>query len=35
VASFDVSVIGELNLDVILYGLPQELKLEHEHLAKV
>jgi sugar/nucleoside kinase (ribokinase family) len=34
VASFDVSVIGELNLDVILYGLPQELKLEHEHLAK-
>jgi len=34
VASFDVSVIGELNLDLILYGLPQELKLEHEHLAK-
>lgn len=33
-ASFDVSVIGELNLDLILYGLPQELKLEHEHLAK-
>ncbi len=32
--SFDVSVIGELNLDLILYGLPQELKLEHEHLAK-
>jgi sugar/nucleoside kinase (ribokinase family) len=34
VASFDVSVIGELNLDLILYGLPQELQLEHEHLAK-
>jgi len=33
-ASFDVSVIGELNLDLILYGLPQELVLEHEHLAK-
>jgi sugar/nucleoside kinase (ribokinase family) len=34
VATFDVSVIGELNLDLILYGLPQELLLEHEHLAK-
>jgi sugar/nucleoside kinase (ribokinase family) len=34
VASFDVSVIGELNLDLILYGLPQELELEREHLAK-
>lgn len=33
-ASFDVSVIGELNLDLIFYGLPQELELEHEHLAK-
>ncbi len=33
-ATFDVSVIGELNLDLILYGLPQELVLEHEHLAK-
>src|SRR5208337_2505256 len=31
---FDVSVIGELNLDLILYGLPSELILEHEHLAK-
>jgi sugar/nucleoside kinase (ribokinase family) len=29
-----VSVIGELDLDIIFYGLPQELKLEHEHLAK-
>jgi sugar/nucleoside kinase (ribokinase family) len=34
VAAFDVSVIGELNLDIILYGLPQELVLEREHLAK-
>lgn len=33
-ASVDVSVIGELNLDLILYGLPQELVLEREHLAK-
>lgn len=33
-ATFDVSVIGELNLDLILYGLPSELILEHEHLAK-
>ena len=30
----DVSVIGELNLDLILYGLPTELVLEQEHLAK-
>jgi sugar/nucleoside kinase (ribokinase family) len=33
VAKLDVSVIGELNLDLILYGLPQEFVLEHEHLA--
>lgn len=33
-AAFDVSVIGELNLDLILYGLPEELVLEREHLAK-
>ena len=32
--TFDVSVIGELNLDLILYGLPPELVLEREHLAK-
>lgn len=32
-AAFDVSVIGELNLDIIFYGLPQELLLEREHLA--
>jgi sugar/nucleoside kinase (ribokinase family) len=31
--SFDVSVIGELNLDLILYGLPSGLKLECEQLA--
>jgi len=34
VATFDVSVIGELNLDLILTGLPPELVLEHEHLAQ-
>jgi sugar/nucleoside kinase (ribokinase family) len=34
VPSFDVSVIGELNLDLILYGLPETLVLEREHLAK-
>jgi sugar/nucleoside kinase (ribokinase family) len=33
-ATFDVSVIGELNLDLILYGLPEKLVLEQEHLAK-
>lgn len=32
-AKFDVSVIGELNLDLILAGLPAELTLEREHLA--
>jgi sugar/nucleoside kinase (ribokinase family) len=31
--SFDVCVIGELNLDLILYGLPHGLKLESELLA--
>ncbi len=29
----DVSVVGELNLDMILYGLPDELVPEREHLA--
>jgi sugar/nucleoside kinase (ribokinase family) len=29
----DVSVVGELNLDLILYGLPEELEPEREHLA--
>ena len=33
-AAFDVSVIGELNLDIIFYGLPHELVLEREHLAQ-
>ena len=32
--AYDVSVIGELNLDLILSGLPGELVLEHEHLAQ-
>ncbi len=31
--AFDVSVIGELNLDVILYGLPPDFVPEREHLA--
>jgi sugar/nucleoside kinase (ribokinase family) len=31
---FDVSVVGELNLDLILSGLPRKLELEREHLAK-
>ena len=30
---FDLTVVGELNLDLILYGLPQELAPEREHLA--
>src|SRR5260370_37097137 len=30
---FDLSVVGELNLDLVLYGLPVELELDHEHLA--
>jgi len=30
---FDLSVVGELNLDLILYGLPVELELDREHLA--
>ena len=32
-STFDVSVIGELNLDLILYGLPDDLVLERELLA--
>jgi sugar/nucleoside kinase (ribokinase family) len=34
VAALDVSVIGELNLDLVLYGLPEALVLEREHLAQ-
>ena len=30
---FDISVVGELNADLILYGLPDTLEPEHEHLA--
>lgn len=30
---FDVSVVGELNADLILYGLPETLEAEREHLA--
>lgn len=32
-AQFDVTVVGELNLDLILYGLPDELEPERELLA--
>ena len=31
---FDISVLGELNCDLILYGLPPVLEPEREHLAK-
>ena len=31
---FDVTVAGELNLDLILYGLPAELPEERELLAQ-
>src|SRR5919204_5670647 len=30
---FDVIVVGELNLDLILYGVPEELPFERELLA--
>lgn len=30
---FDVSIAGEINLDLILYGLPEEIPLEREMLA--
>ena len=33
-SNLDVSVVGELNLDIIFYGLPERLELEREHLAK-
>ena len=32
-ARFDVTVVGELNLDLILYGLPDDLEPEKELLA--
>lgn len=31
--AFDVAIAGEINLDLILYGLPQELPLDRELLA--
>jgi len=34
VPTFDVSVVGELNLDLILSGLPPAIELDREHLAK-
>jgi len=34
VPKFDVSVVGELNLDLIFYGLPSDLQLEREHIAR-
>jgi sugar/nucleoside kinase (ribokinase family) len=33
VRAFDVTVVGELNLDLILYGLPEQLDPERELLA--
>jgi sugar/nucleoside kinase (ribokinase family) len=33
VKRFDISVVGELNADLILYGLPPTLEPEREHLA--
>ena len=30
---FDVTIAGEINLDLILYGLPEVMPLEHELLA--
>ena len=32
-AQMDVCVVGEINLDLILYGLPKELVLDRELLA--
>lgn len=32
-ANFDISVVGELNLDLILSGLPQAFEPDREHLA--
>ena len=32
-AKFDLSVVGELNLDLVLYGLPDRFELDREHLA--
>lgn len=32
--SFDVTIAGDINLDLILYGLPQQMPLERELLAR-
>ena len=32
--NFDITIAGEINLDLILYGLPAELPLEQELLAR-
>ena len=32
-SKFGVSVVGELNLDLVLYGLPGHFELDREHLA--
>ncbi|WP_263351648.1 carbohydrate kinase family protein [Acidicapsa acidisoli] len=32
-SQFDVALVGEFNLDVVLYGLPESLPPEHELLA--
>jgi sugar/nucleoside kinase (ribokinase family) len=31
--ALDIAIVGEINLDLILYGLPQEMPLERELLA--
>lgn len=31
--SFDIAIAGELNLDLILYGLPENMPMERELLA--
>jgi sugar/nucleoside kinase (ribokinase family) len=33
-SKFDVAVVGELNLDIILSGLPDTLQLDREHIAE-
>ena len=32
VRRFDVTLVGEFNLDLLLYGLPEELPVERELL---
>jgi sugar/nucleoside kinase (ribokinase family) len=33
-ARFDITIAGEINLDILLYGLPADIPLERELLAK-